>query len=197
MIPSVYLFVNYLELSESTRFSPPATIVLSRQRPPVGSSPRAVFFLGGKMTKFTDILGVVSVIAISLTTLSGITLAAVALMAASGADESKAAFQGKSVTRSATIHLHGPIAKVFLLFEPIGEKAWAPGWEPQVVYPPGGEAQNGTVFLTYDEHGKNETYWTIIDYDAQRHRVTYINVIPNYQVRRISVECREVAPDRT
>jgi hypothetical protein len=147
------------------------------------------------MTKFTEVFGLVSVIAIPLTTLSGITLAA--LMASADPERSKAGFAGKSVTRSATIHLQGPLAKVFPLFEPIGEKAWAPGWEPQVVFPSSGEAQKGTVFLTYDDQGKNETYWTIIEYDAQRHRITYINVIPNYQVRRIAIECREVAPDRT
>ena len=37
----------------------------------------------------------------------------------------------------------------------------------------------------------------MIEYDTQRHRVTYINVIPNYQVRRITVECREAASDKT
>jgi hypothetical protein len=171
-------------------------MLLSRQRPPVGKPPRAVFFLEEKM-KFMMLFSALSVIAIPLTTLSGITLAAVALLAASGSEESKAAFQGQSVTRSGTIHLHGPIAKVFPLFEPIGEKAWVPGWEPQVVYPASGEAQNGTVFLTFNDEGKNESYWTIVEYDRQRHRVSYINVIPNYQVRRITVECREVVPDKT
>ena len=149
------------------------------------------------MMKFTMFFGSVSLIAIPLTTLSGITLSAIALLTASGAEGFQNAFQGKSVTRSAIIHLHGPIAKVFPLFEPTGERAWAPGWEPQVVYPPSGDARNGTVFLTYDGHGKNETYWTIVEYDAQRHRITYINVIPNYQVRRITVECRETAADQT
>lgn len=149
------------------------------------------------MTKFTILFGALSVIAIPLTTLSGLTLSALALMAAVPAEEYRPAFQGQSVTRSATIHLQGPIKKVFPLFEPIGEKAWAPGWDPRVVYPVNGEAKNGTVFLTYEEHGKNETYWTVIEYDAQQHRIAYINVIPNYQVRRITVECRELAADRT
>ena len=138
-----------------------------------------------------------SIVAIPITKLTEITLLGVVLMGASGPEESKSAFVGQSVTRSATIHLHGPIEKVFPLFEPIGEKAWVPGWEPQMVYPASGEAQNGAVFLTYDDHKKNETYWTIIEYDTQRHRITYINVIPNYQVRRITVECREVAPDKS
>jgi len=149
------------------------------------------------MTKFTLLFGILSIIAIPLSKLTGSTLLGMALMAASVSSEDKAPFIGRSVTRSGTIHLKGPIAKVFPLFEPIGEKAWVPGWEPQMVYPASGEAQNGTVFLTYDDQGKNETYWTMIEYDTQRHRVTYINVIPNYQVRRITVECREAAPDKT
>lgn len=149
------------------------------------------------MTKFTVLFWMLSIIAIPVTKLTGIMLLAIALMAASVSEESKTAFAGQSVTRTGTIHLHGPIAKVFPLFEPIGEKAWAPGWEPQVVYPTNEAAQNGTVFLTYDDHGKNETYWAIIEYDTHRHRITYINVIPNYQVRRITVECREIAPDKT
>jgi len=149
------------------------------------------------MTKFTMLFGMLSVIAIPVTKLTGITLLAIALMAVSVSHGERPPFAGKSVTRSGAIHLNGPITKIFPLFEPIGEKAWAPGWEPQMVYPASGVAQNGTVFLTYDDHGKNETYWTIIEYDTQRHRVTYINVIPNYQVRRITVECREIAPDKT
>lgn len=149
------------------------------------------------MTKFTVLFGMLSIVAIPVTKLTGITLLAIALMAAAVTEESNGTFAGQSDTRTGTIHLNGPIAKVFPLFEPIGEKAWIPGWEPQVVYPASGAAQNGTVFLTYDDHGRNETYWTIIEYDTQRHRISYINVIPNYQVRRITLECREVAPDKT
>lgn len=149
------------------------------------------------MTKFTLLFGLLSMFAIPVTKLTGITLLGLALMARSTSPEDKPPFAGQSATRSATIHLNGSIAKVFPLFEPIGEKAWAPGWEPKVVYPANGAAQSGTVFLTYDDQGKNATYWTIIEYETQRHRITYINVTPNYQVRRITVECREVASDKT
>jgi hypothetical protein len=149
------------------------------------------------MTKFTLLFAMLSMFSIPVTKLTGITLLGLALMAVSVSQDETAPFAGKSVTRSSTIHLNGPIAKVFPLFEPIGEKAWAPGWEPEVLYPENGAAQNGTVFLTYDDQSKNATYWTIIEYETQRHRITYINVIPNYQVRRITVECRAVAPDKT
>jgi hypothetical protein len=149
------------------------------------------------MTKFTLLFSMLSMFAIPVTKLTGITLLGAALMAVSVSADQKTPFTGKSVTRSSTIHLNGPIAKVFPLFEPIGEKSWVPGWEPEVVYPENGVAQSGTVFLTYDDQGKNATYWTIIEYETQPHRITYINVIPNYQVRRITVECREVAPNKT
>src|SRR5439155_23197533 len=70
----------------------------------------------------SDLFGILSIIAIPLSKLTGSTLLGMALMAASVSSEDKAPFIGRSVTRSGTIHLKGPIAKVFPLFEPRSEE---------------------------------------------------------------------------
>jgi hypothetical protein len=31
----------------------------------------------------------------------------------------------------------GPVDSVFELFSPLGEKAWVPGWDPELIHPPG------------------------------------------------------------
>ena len=128
------------------------------------------------MTKFTLFLGLLS-FALPFAPFS---FGLIGMVFTAYTDQSKS-FTGQSITRTATIHLDGPIAKVFQLFEPVGEKA----------------AQEGMVFLTYDDKGKNESYWTMIEYDARQHRIAYINVIPNYQVRKIAIQCREVGAGKT
>ena len=79
------------------------------------------------------------------------------------------------VTRSATIHLHGTVAQVFPMFEPVGEARWAAGWSPRFLWPADGAAGVGTTFTT-DEHGR-ESYWTIAEYEPSR-RIVYSHLVP-------------------
>ena len=98
-------------------------------------------------------------------------------------------FVGKAVTRTATIRLEGPVEKVFPLFGPVDEARWVAGWDPQVIYPAGAKAAEGLVFVTR-EHA--ETTWVMAEYDPARLAVTYYNVTPGYQVRKIAIRCRAV-----
>src|SRR5579864_5921770 len=95
-----------------------------------GQRSRAVFFLEETMS-FMMFLGLLSLAAVPAITGA----VGMAWMSAPAGDEAAKSFVGQSVTRTGTIHLNGPIARVFPLFEPIPEKLWAPGWEPKVVYP--------------------------------------------------------------
>ena len=106
------------------------------------------------------------------------------------------AFVAKSATHTATIHLHGALERVFPLFTPIGEKDWAPGWEPKIVFPAGPQAAEGMVF-TVDEGKDGTAYWIITRYEPAAHRIAYANVLPGYLFNRIEIACRAVSDNQT
>ena len=97
-------------------------------------------------------------------------------------------FIAQQVTRSHTIHLPATPHEVFPLFSPLGEKHWAHGWDPEMLYPSSGAAQVGTVFTT--QHTNKPTQiWTIIAYASEQAQVSYLNVLPDSHMSRIEVSC--------
>ncbi len=104
-------------------------------------------------------------------------------------------FTASHVSRSHTIHLDAPPRQVFPLFEPIGEKAWAEGWEPTLLFPADGAAQPGAVFTTRHPD-ESETIWMITGYDPARFHLGYLRVTPGSRVGKIDIACQE-APGGT
>ncbi len=100
-------------------------------------------------------------------------------------------FVALHITRSHVIQLPAALHEVFPLFEPLGEKHWAAGWEPEMLYPSSGEAAVDTVFITHhaDEPAR---IWTIITYEREQAHVTYFNVLPESHTSRIDVRCEPV-----
>ncbi len=92
------------------------------------------------------------------------------------------------VTRSHVIHLPATVEEVFPLFEPLGEKHWAHGWDPEMLSPASGIAEEGTVFTT-QHAGEPAKIWTIITYERERTHVAYFNVLPQSHTSRIDVAC--------
>lgn len=98
------------------------------------------------------------------------------------------AFIAQHITRSHTIHLPTTPRNVFPLFSPLGEKHWAHGWNPEMLYPSSGVAQVGAVFTT--QHANRPTQiWTIIAYASEQTQISYLNVLPDSHVSRIEVSC--------
>jgi hypothetical protein len=91
-----------------------------------------------------------------------------------------AQFHGTQSLRSFKFHLDFPVAKAFPMFEPEGERAWAPGWDPQFICPADKRAQVGAVFV------QDKTTWTIVDYVKER-RIRYVNFKPNKRLTEIEV----------
>lgn len=102
-------------------------------------------------------------------------------------------FVAQQVTRSHVIHVPAAVDRAFPLFEPLGEKHWARGWEPEMLYPAPGIAQEGTVFTT-QHAGEPAKIWTIIAYEKEQAHVAYVNVLPHAYTSRIDVRCE---PDGT
>jgi hypothetical protein len=109
--------------------------------------------------------------------------------------DSKSAFHAKAVSHTGTIRLAGAIEKVFPLFGPVREKDWAPGWDPEIVYPAGAEVSEGMVFRTHDKSG--ETFWVITHFDEAGHSIAYANVTPGYIVNRIMIHCTGAGANET
>lgn len=92
------------------------------------------------------------------------------------------------MTHSHTLRVPLPVERALHLFTPVGERAWAPGWDP--VFPAGevGDgAAPGTVFLTGD------STWIVIDREADR--VRYARVLPGVRAGTVEVRLRADGPD--
>lgn len=90
-----------------------------------------------------------------------------------------------------TIILERPIDDCFPLFTAKGEERWVPGWRPQYVHPPSGEAEPGQVFITGE--GDERTWWTVVDFDPVAHHARYSRVTPASRIGLVDVRCRRVS----
>ena len=105
-------------------------------------------------------------------------------------------FQARGITRQGHLVFDAPLATVFPLFTPQGERHWAEGWDPQILFPRGRDVAEGMVFQTRDQ-GDRLLTWTMTRYDEAAHSVAYNVVTPDFLVRRIEVRCRPASTART
>ncbi len=126
--------------------------------------------------------------------LAGLMFALVGSMVAqsSGARET---FRATAVTRTGHLQFPAAIDVVFPLFTPLGERHWAQGWDPEIVYPKDVDVAAGMVFRTQGEGV--EHVWTVTRYDPAAHTVAYNVVGIGMAVRQIEVRCRPVGANRT
>lgn len=89
-----------------------------------------------------------------------------------------------SQTRS--FRLYAPCARVFALFTPLGERAWAPGWDPEIL---SGREERGSVFRTHAHDA--ETLWIVTDYQPDRGRVSYARLKAGSNFGLVDVACRD------
>jgi hypothetical protein len=103
---------------------------------------------------------------------------------------SQSTFVSEPVSRTASIVLHAPIARVFPLFGPYEEEKWAEGWKPVPVFPADRSVQEGTTFKT-PAHGHNEGeyLWVISKYQPTDHLVQYLVFTINRHWT-ITVQCK-------
>jgi len=92
-----------------------------------------------------------------------------------------------SRTFSGTVLVRGPLDSVFELFSPLGERAWVPDWNPELLHPPGVDWAEGQIFRTKGEHG--DAIWIVTRLDRAAHSVEYHRVEPGRHVARVRVTC--------
>jgi hypothetical protein len=87
-------------------------------------------------------------------------------------------------TQVRSFHLDAPLARVMPLFTALGEKAWAPGWEPQIL---SGREERGSVFRTVRDG--RETTWIVVDYRPSEGRASYARLAQGSNMGLVDVRC--------
>lgn len=94
-----------------------------------------------------------------------------------------------------TIELHGPVSEVFELFSPEGERLWVPGWNPELLHPPGETWAQGLIFRTQEEKGP--AIWVVTRLDRAARDVEYHRIERDRYVARVTVRCASLGDRRT
>ena len=81
---------------------------------------------------------------------------------------------------------HAPMEQVAPLFGAQGERVWAPGWDPQFVYPLPAVDKEGMVFTVSHDHVKSA--WVNTEFDLKNGRIQYAYVIPDTWVTVITLQ---------
>ena len=87
-------------------------------------------------------------------------------------------------SQTRTFHLAAPPAKLMPLFTAAGERAWAKGWNPQML---SGDVERGSAFRT-SAHGHDST-WIVVDYRPALGRASYARIVHDLNIGLVDVTC--------
>jgi hypothetical protein len=88
-----------------------------------------------------------------------------------------------------------PVERVLPLLTPLGEKAWAVGWEPEMRWQAPGSGE-GTLFVIRSPSG-SEAVWVLEAFDSLQGRVAYLHVTPGALVVELSLQLAPLPEGRT
>ncbi len=120
-----------------------------------------------------------------LTRLAAGSLVLAGVLTASSAVAAPASAAPLSQTHS--FEVQAPCARLMPLFTAQGERAWAPGWEPEML---SGDTARGSVFRTRTP--ERETVWTVTEYRPDQGRVSYVRIAQGSNMGLVDVSCREI-----
>ncbi|MDH3715776.1 MAG: hypothetical protein OET44_18225 [Gammaproteobacteria bacterium] len=97
-----------------------------------------------------------------------------------------------SVTHTQAFEMAQPVAELFPLFSPEGEKHWVPGWDYDNVMGTT-ELCEDYVFVTQThDHGSTDAVWVVKHYDPATWRVEFYKIEPGDKVGVVTVKCTEL-----
>jgi len=102
--------------------------------------------------------------------------------------------RAQAASRQALLHTHrqfdfiakAPVNVTGPLFGAERERAWAPDWNPQFVWPAQANDQEGMVFTL--AHGGRNAIWVNTSFDLGANRVQYVYVVPDTLVTVIELK---------
>ncbi len=104
-------------------------------------------------------------------------------------------FVGVRAVRSHAFDVALPFALALRLFEPEGERAWAPGWNPRYVHPASGRVEKGMIFTT--DADDEATLWIVLRHESDAGAVEYARITPGSRIAIVRVECAPVDSQAT
>ena len=103
----------------------------------------------------------------------------------------------KSVTHTKTFDMALPVAELFPLFSPEGERHWVPDWNYENVMGTT-ELSEDYIFLTKThDHGTTDAIWIVKKYMSESHFVQFYKIEPENKVGVVTVKCTELEPETT
>jgi len=103
----------------------------------------------------------------------------------------------KSINHTKTFEMALPIAELFPLFSPEGEKHWVPGWDYKNVMGTT-ELSEDYVFLTKThDHGTTDAIWIVKKYDPESHFVQFYKIEPEDKIGVVTVKCFKLETKKT
>ena len=107
------------------------------------------------------------------------------------------------VKEAALKHLHNgfefimnaPREKTFPLFGANRERMWAPGWNPEFLYPFPAEDVAGAVFRV--RHGHEDAVWVNTVFDERNGHIQYAYFLPDVMVTVIDIQLTQLGAERT
>lgn len=98
----------------------------------------------------------------------------------------------RSVSHSKSFELAVPVADIFPLLSPEGEKAWVPGWQYETPMDTS-ELSEDYVFLTKNhDHGSAAAIWIVKRYDPTAYLAEFYKIEPDEKVGVVTVHCTEL-----
>jgi hypothetical protein len=88
-----------------------------------------------------------------------------------------------------------PAEQVLPLLTPLGEKAWAVDWAPDIRWQAPGTGE-GTLFVTHSHDGR-ETLWVLQTFDTVNLRVAYTHLCPGVLLVELSITLLPLPEGRT
>jgi hypothetical protein len=82
----------------------------------------------------------------------------------------------------------GSMDAVAPLFGAGRERAWAPGWQPEILWPTDGRDRSGMIFTV--AHGHTQSAWVNTRFDLRNGDVQYVYVVPETLATVITIGMR-------
>ena len=124
-----------------------------------------------------------------------VALACVTLASSSLPSKDRSGIAVTHVSTRFRFTVNAPIEQASPLFGAHEERKWAPGWDPQFLYPVPANDQLGSVFVV--RHGDNASVWTTTAFDLAAGHVQYVCVIAAVMVTRIDIRMTRKAGPST
>ena len=103
----------------------------------------------------------------------------------------------KSISHTKSFEVDAPIADLFPLFSPEGEKHWVPGWDYENVMGTTGLFEDYVFLTKTHDHQTTDAIWIVKQYNPKSHTVQYYKIEPGDKIGVITVMCTELEPAKT